>query len=310
MNLITDNMKILLIDDNEADYILMRNHLSAQKNYKFEIQWKNTFDAALNFIIDNNADFDICLMDYNIGAQNGLELAKKVREMGFKNPIILFSGMQEQYIRSIHETENIIEGFMSKTDLTSDSIVRQMEDAMRKKVEEFEKWSSENTEEDANRITGPFSTSDVSENLALTILENFPEPVMALDKDGKVTMVNRVFSDMMCLQPSEILNSNATLFMDCTFKEFQSIAKSSDNGRLKTKIKLNNDDGKRFIKWNVYDVKGNDPHIAYVAKGTFGSRSKRKKNALISILSLPFKWAPTPGYYKANNMYFRKDLFK
>jgi len=310
MSAMTDNIKILLIDDNEADYILTRNHLTSQKDYKFELQWKNTFDTALTFIIENNADFDICLMDYNIGAQNGLELAKKVREMGFRNPIIMYSGMQEQYIRNIHETENVIEGFLSKTDLTGDSIVRQMEDAMRNKVEEFEKWSSENASEQPEETLGPFSTADMSENVALAILENFPEPVMALDASGKVTMVNRVFAELMCLQPSEILNSNATLFMDCTFEEFKSLSKSSGGGRLKTKIKLNNDNGKRFIKWNVYDVKGNDPEVRYVAKGTLGSRSKRKKSALASALSLPFKWVPTPGYYKANDMYFRKDSFK
>jgi DNA-binding response OmpR family regulator len=70
-----DRLKILLIEDDESDYVLIRDLLSAIKHIKFYLDWVTTYEAALEKLVLNQ--HDVGLVDYQLGEWNGIDLIRE-----------------------------------------------------------------------------------------------------------------------------------------------------------------------------------------------------------------------------------------
>ncbi|MDQ1272126.1 MAG: hypothetical protein QG591_756 [Planctomycetota bacterium] len=93
-----EKLRILLVDDDEEDYIIARDILSEIKIMRFDLQWERTYDDALRIICCNQ--YDICLFDYRLGPRTGLELLHEVVDNGYKGPVIILTGQDD------HEVDN------------------------------------------------------------------------------------------------------------------------------------------------------------------------------------------------------------
>ncbi len=87
-------LRILLIDDDEDDYILTRDLLSETGGGKFRLEWVASYDAGLDTI--GKKEHDVYLLDYRLGNHNGLDLLRRAIGDGCKAPIIFLTG-QEDY---------------------------------------------------------------------------------------------------------------------------------------------------------------------------------------------------------------------
>ncbi len=87
---------ILLIDDDEDDFIIVKDLLSDIKTSQFKIQWEPNFEQAIELI--NQQSFDIYLIDYRLGEMNGLELLKKAVTINRGKPVIMLTGQGEPEI--------------------------------------------------------------------------------------------------------------------------------------------------------------------------------------------------------------------
>ncbi|HXG58413.1 MAG TPA: EAL domain-containing protein [Thermoanaerobaculia bacterium] len=83
-------VRVLLVDDDEDDYVLTRDLLTESRRTRFEIEWISSFDRAVEAIRRNG--FDVCLVDYRLGESDGLELLRRAREWGCRKPIIVMTG--------------------------------------------------------------------------------------------------------------------------------------------------------------------------------------------------------------------------
>jgi DNA-binding response OmpR family regulator len=92
----TDLIKILLIEDDEDDYFLTKSLLKEIKRERFDLEWASTYDAGVKKLLQQQ--HDICLVDYRLGAQNGIDLLRVAVEHGCKMPIILLTGQGEHEI--------------------------------------------------------------------------------------------------------------------------------------------------------------------------------------------------------------------
>ena len=63
-------IRVLLIEDDEDDYVLTRDLLSEIKGAPFHLDWVKDYDAALAVMTANR--HDVYLLDYRLGARNGL----------------------------------------------------------------------------------------------------------------------------------------------------------------------------------------------------------------------------------------------
>ena len=71
-------IKVLIIDDDEEDYLLTSQFIQKIRGRKFVIDWCYRYKDALDAIIE--AKYDIYFIDYYLGGKTGLELMKEAIE--------------------------------------------------------------------------------------------------------------------------------------------------------------------------------------------------------------------------------------
>ena len=87
-------LHILLVDDDEDDYVITRDLLAEVKDSRFNLDWMDTYDAARAIIAQNR--HDVYLVDYRLGEHTGLELLDEAVQNGCRAPIILLTGQGDR----------------------------------------------------------------------------------------------------------------------------------------------------------------------------------------------------------------------
>jgi diguanylate cyclase (GGDEF)-like protein/PAS domain S-box-containing protein len=90
----TRAVRLLLVEDDEDDYVLTRDLLADARRTTFDLEWISSFDEALDALTGDTANggFDVCLIDYRLGEHDGLELLRHARDLGVTAPLILLTG--------------------------------------------------------------------------------------------------------------------------------------------------------------------------------------------------------------------------
>jgi len=83
------HIKVLLIDDDEDDYILTKDVFRNLPS-KYSLSWVNSFEKGLSAI--RKKEFDVYLLDYRLGNGNGIELLSEAINSGCLQPIIMLTG--------------------------------------------------------------------------------------------------------------------------------------------------------------------------------------------------------------------------
>ena len=87
-------LKVLLVEDDEDDYVIIRDLLSEME--RFELEWLTDYDDALGAM--EREEHDVCLLDYRLGKRSGLELLREALRRGYKVPIILLTGQGDREV--------------------------------------------------------------------------------------------------------------------------------------------------------------------------------------------------------------------
>ena len=87
-------VNVLLVEDDEEDYLITRRLLSQIKPITFALDWVATYEAALESIA--NHQHDIYLVDYRLGPRDGLEFLQAALANGCRTPIILLTGQSNE----------------------------------------------------------------------------------------------------------------------------------------------------------------------------------------------------------------------
>ena len=96
-----DPLRVLLIEDDEDDYVFARDLLAEIGDDRFELEWAPTYERGLLRVLEDH--FDVCLLDFRLGARTGLELLREARAGDSVSPvlitpIILMTGQGDQEI--------------------------------------------------------------------------------------------------------------------------------------------------------------------------------------------------------------------
>ena len=84
------NCKILLIDDDEEDFLLTRHMLREAKGRELTLHWAANFEDGLRMLV--NEQYSAALVDYDLGKRSGIDLIRAACEHGCTYPLILFTG--------------------------------------------------------------------------------------------------------------------------------------------------------------------------------------------------------------------------
>ena len=82
-------IKVLLVEDDEDDYILIRDLLNDVPEQQFQLDWVATFTEAVTAIRQQH--HDVYLVDYRLGERDGLELLELIDRQD-DSPVIILSG--------------------------------------------------------------------------------------------------------------------------------------------------------------------------------------------------------------------------
>jgi two-component system cell cycle sensor histidine kinase/response regulator CckA len=91
-----NRLRVLLVDDDEDDYIITRDLMSEIDEMSFDLEWVATYNAAVEAI--GRGVHDVYLVDYGLGGRNGLDLLREVLHKGCRAPIILLTGQGDHEI--------------------------------------------------------------------------------------------------------------------------------------------------------------------------------------------------------------------
>lgn len=88
--------RVLLVDDDEDDFIITSDYLQQISSHTFDIEWISTPTLALEVLQNNH--HDICLLDYQLGVINGLTVLENAIKNGCTIPIIMLTGQSDSTV--------------------------------------------------------------------------------------------------------------------------------------------------------------------------------------------------------------------
>jgi signal transduction histidine kinase len=132
----TQPTTILLIEDDEEDYILLQRVLQKIPYTCYQLVWENSPEAGLAQML--KGAHDLCMLDYRLGAQNGIELIKAARYRGYTLPIVLLTGANESEI-DIQALQAGADDYIAKEQLQGELLYRVIRYAIERKKAEHER---------------------------------------------------------------------------------------------------------------------------------------------------------------------------
>ena len=86
----SETIKVLLIDEDEDDYIQTCELFSLVKVGRYAVEWASSYEEGLT--VAGRREHHVCLVDYRLGERSGVELIREARQSRLSTPMILFTG--------------------------------------------------------------------------------------------------------------------------------------------------------------------------------------------------------------------------
>ena len=79
-------IKVLLVDDDQGDFEMIRVMLSKNEHQEFKLDWVSNYEEAVDAF--EATAHDVYLLDYFLEDRTGLDLLREARDRGITAPII------------------------------------------------------------------------------------------------------------------------------------------------------------------------------------------------------------------------------
>src|SRR5258705_1265632 len=116
-----NKIHIVIIDDDEDDFLIIRDYIKEIEGKEFIIDWCPDYDSAVERI--RARDCDLYFVDYRLDYKTGLELLQQVQATSIDQPIILLTGKGSKDIdvKAMHYGAT---DYLVKSDLTTEKLER------------------------------------------------------------------------------------------------------------------------------------------------------------------------------------------
>ncbi|WP_434340999.1 response regulator [Motilimonas cestriensis] len=139
-------VKLLLVEDDEDDYILAMDYLQEIPDFTFEIKWLSDYQSIVEIL--QQESFDLCLLDYQLGAHTGLSVLEAAKAMGCDTPFIMLTGQVDEVLDAKALALGA-EDFLVKSEINSVRFIRAIRYALARKELENERLERLRIESDS-----------------------------------------------------------------------------------------------------------------------------------------------------------------
>jgi signal transduction histidine kinase len=124
-----NSVNVLLVDDDEDDYLILRDLLAEIPEVKFALGWCRTGAGIWEAL--ERTGYDICLIDYKLGDSDGLELLRELRRRKFTKPIIMLTAQGDRDV-DLQAMEEGATDYLEKGNLRTPLLERSIRYALRR----------------------------------------------------------------------------------------------------------------------------------------------------------------------------------
>ncbi|MET0623971.1 MAG: PAS domain S-box protein, partial [Pyrinomonadaceae bacterium] len=221
------SLKVLLVEDDEDDYVIVRDLLSQSEGSRFTLTWVATYQEALE-AIGRNAH-DVCLIDYRLGEYNGVELLHASRALGRRMPAIMLTGQADYHVDQKAMKAGASD-YLIKDELNTSLLERSIRYAIER-----------NATLEALRE---------SENRYRRIVETTNEGIWMLDAEGRTSYVNPRMTEVLGYIADELLGRYCGDFMDDRAQAAENLERQRRGMAEQYQLQLRHRDG-RWLWVNV-----------------------------------------------------------
>jgi PAS domain S-box-containing protein len=135
------NFRVLLIEDDEDDYILVENLLSRIPGARYTLDWVRGHDEGLHAL--RGECHDVCLLDYWLSEHDGMSILKWAKENGCPTPVIFLTGCGDHTV-DLEAMKAGASDYLAKSEVTPSLLERSIRNAvLRRQAEEALRESEE-----------------------------------------------------------------------------------------------------------------------------------------------------------------------
>ena len=127
------SMRILLIEDNEDDVLLIREALEERKEATFDMEWANGLERGLSYIADRK--FDVVLLDLSLPDSQGIGTFERTQEQAQDVPVVVLTGLDDEAV-ALQTMRKGAQDYLVKGQINGDVLVRVMRYAVERKQAE------------------------------------------------------------------------------------------------------------------------------------------------------------------------------
>lgn len=120
--------KILLIDDDRLQYRLTQANFNNFKGESYELEWAGTYEEGLVKLLAGG--YAACLLDYQLGPKDGLELIREAVAQGCRIPIVFLTAETAERV-DVAAMEAGALDYLVKGEITPRSLERSLRYALK-----------------------------------------------------------------------------------------------------------------------------------------------------------------------------------
>ncbi len=186
-------IRVLLVEDDQDDFVLFADLLRETNRRQHVVDWAPTYDAALRSIARGN--YDVCVVDYRLGAHTGMEILREVCNLGKNLPVILLTGQGDEVV----DEEAMRSGaadYLTKDTLTGPMLERTIRHALERR------WAAERLLESESRFHA--------------FMGHTPAAAFIKDELGRYVYRNKRFEELLGLKADAHLKTDLELLPEDT----------------------------------------------------------------------------------------------
>nr|WP_252728117.1 response regulator [Alteromonas sp. C1M14] len=122
-----------MVEDDEDDYFLTADYMSQCPEPRFHITWVTNGSEAIEVL--QKKTFDICLLDFILGAENALDVLAKFKQARITVPVVILTGQSDNQVDEMVMRAGAAD-YLTKSEIESPRFMRTMRYAMvRREIE-------------------------------------------------------------------------------------------------------------------------------------------------------------------------------